>query len=498
MTPAHLPALRWALCGMLADTRYSEVWKDRAEVEQRLGEAAWPEMVCMQLKALALRWISTQRRDVQVAMRQALGEAVHEVDEAVLLRQTRRRSTHSTRTTTLGGVAMATIAERIPQHKHTIVRPEDGPVSELYGELDWTELERQARLMQGPPWEQPQARLAQAVAAIKAGRVSLGVPATSLAYVVSNRDAKRKYTVRETGCSCQATHPCYHQTAAELYRLWQSKLEAPSLFPAPKSAEERLADSPGLPTTASDSQNNAEHASASETPLEAPGGQKEGMPLATAPSEEETPAPALPRLPVLPQGLGLRSITAIVADLSKPLPKECIPTIAQGSEAIPYLHWQHVRRLLDTYAPGWHGSVMRMDQVGKSWALTYRLTIPCLEGDVCREATGQENLDLRGYGDVTSNAEAMAFKRAAAKFGVGAWLYDKEDDPSGPALDAHLHKEKTQAVIELGQALVAKGLDRRQAFTWLKTQAGVTTLDHLPLAAIRTMLAYVAQHEDEE
>jgi hypothetical protein len=33
--------------------------------------------------------------------------------------------------------------------------------------------------------------------------------------------------------------------------------------------------------------------------------------------------------------------------------------------------------------------------------------------------------ELRGYGDPSSNAEAMALKRAAAKFGLGLYLYQK-------------------------------------------------------------------------
>jgi hypothetical protein len=33
--------------------------------------------------------------------------------------------------------------------------------------------------------------------------------------------------------------------------------------------------------------------------------------------------------------------------------------------------------------------------------------------------------ELRGYGDPSSNAEAMALKRAASKFGLGLYLYQK-------------------------------------------------------------------------
>jgi len=68
-----------------------------------------------------------------------------------------------------------------------------------------------------------------------------------------------------------------------------------------------------------------------------------------------------------------------------------------------------------------------------------RLSIPCADGDVWREATGTECLkEIKtdkgtgeviikelAYGDPTSNAEAMALRRAAAKFGLGLYLYEK-------------------------------------------------------------------------
>jgi hypothetical protein len=49
----------------------------------------------------------------------------------------------------------------------------------------------------------------------------------------------------------------------------------------------------------------------------------------------------------------------------------------------------------------------------------------CLEGIIYREATGQEEGDCGSYGDPSSNAESMALRRAAAKFGLALYLYDK-------------------------------------------------------------------------
>jgi hypothetical protein len=58
--------------------------------------------------------------------------------------------------------------------------------------------------------------------------------------------------------------------------------------------------------------------------------------------------------------------------------------------------------------------------------MTHTLSFPCAKGVIYREATRTEDEELRGFGDQSSNAEAMALKRAAAKFGLGLYLYHKE------------------------------------------------------------------------
>lgn len=140
---------------------------------------------------------------------------------------------------------------------------------------------------------------------------------------------------------------------------------------------------------------------------------------------EAQAAPAPTPEPPGPQGP--RSIRAIIADLSRPLPKACIATKTLQGSRIDYIHWQTAVRLLDQYAPGWRGEVIRLDHVAGHCVIVYRITVPCAEGEVWREATGCEEEDLKGYGDMFSNAEAMAFKRAAAKFGLALELYDKKE-----------------------------------------------------------------------
>jgi hypothetical protein len=66
-----------------------------------------------------------------------------------------------------------------------------------------------------------------------------------------------------------------------------------------------------------------------------------------------------------------------------------------------------------------------LNSVGGKLILIVRLSVPCAEGVVYREATGQEDEALESYGDASSNAESMSLRRAAAKFGLGLYLYDQ-------------------------------------------------------------------------
>lgn len=123
--------------------------------------------------------------------------------------------------------------------------------------------------------------------------------------------------------------------------------------------------------------------------------------------------------------IALRSIRDIVKDLSKPIAQKHLRKRKQGGKEILYLAWHDAVKYLDFYAPGWKYEVKRIDSIAGKLILTVRITIECLEGIVYREATGQEDETLDAYGDSSSNAESMALRRAAAKFGLGIGLYDQ-------------------------------------------------------------------------
>lgn len=120
-----------------------------------------------------------------------------------------------------------------------------------------------------------------------------------------------------------------------------------------------------------------------------------------------------------------RSIREIVKDLSKPVAKRHLRSRKQGGKDIRYIAWHDALKYLDHYASGWNYEIRSIDSVGGKLILTVRLSIPCAEGIVYREATGQEDEDKETYGDSSSNAESMALRRAASKFGLGLYLYDQ-------------------------------------------------------------------------
>ena len=122
---------------------------------------------------------------------------------------------------------------------------------------------------------------------------------------------------------------------------------------------------------------------------------------------------------------GIRSIREIVKDLSKPVAGRHLRKRKQGGKDILYIAWHDAVKYLDHYAAGWNYEIKTMSNVAGKLIMTVRISIPCSEGMVFREATGQEDEELETYGNASSNAESMALRRAAAKFGLGLYLYDQ-------------------------------------------------------------------------
>ena len=120
-----------------------------------------------------------------------------------------------------------------------------------------------------------------------------------------------------------------------------------------------------------------------------------------------------------------RSLSEIEEILSRRLPQSLLKSKKIGGKEITYLSWYDATKILSKYCEGWTWEVTKFEVSADRVFLVGRLTIPTSEGNVYREATGTERLDCSNYGDPSSNAESMAFRRACAKFGLGLYLYDK-------------------------------------------------------------------------
>lgn len=123
-----------------------------------------------------------------------------------------------------------------------------------------------------------------------------------------------------------------------------------------------------------------------------------------------------------------RPIHEIIADLSRPIHRQHLRTKTQGKAQITFVPWYLACKYLDHYAPGWFYEVKQVCQGMKAGdiALLVRLSIPAKDGLFYREAMALEPYSEKMYGDPYTNAEGAALRRAAAKFGLGRSLYEKE------------------------------------------------------------------------
>lgn len=151
---------------------------------------------------------------------------------------------------------------------------------------------------------------------------------------------------------------------------------------------------------------------------------------------------------------------------------------------IEYVEWHVVADLLDKYAPGWSSSVDEVKQLGQYVVVKVSITI----GGVTRSNTGVDLLeDNHSYGDPISNAVAMAFKRAAAMFGVGRDLY--QDVPATTIINRLEHERAplVQAVHE-ELAKIGRTPEDPAFIKRLIDRFGVDSLEELTVEQLKHIL----------
>ncbi|KAG0500951.1 hypothetical protein HPP92_001023 [Vanilla planifolia] len=123
-----------------------------------------------------------------------------------------------------------------------------------------------------------------------------------------------------------------------------------------------------------------------------------------------------------------RPLSAILRELGKKVPDSFIKTRVEDGQTIKYVPWHIVNRILNLHSPEWSGEVRNIvySADGKSVTVVYRVTLHGTDAEIYRESTGTASVEDTNYGDPVQKAEAMAFRRACARLGLGLHLYHEE------------------------------------------------------------------------
>ncbi|GMI78586.1 hypothetical protein HRI_001527900 [Hibiscus trionum] len=123
-----------------------------------------------------------------------------------------------------------------------------------------------------------------------------------------------------------------------------------------------------------------------------------------------------------------RPLSDILKELNKKVPDSLVKLRIEDDFKMKYIPWHIVNRIMNLHAPEWSGEVRNITYSadGKSVSVVYRVTLYGTDVELYRESTGTASVDDPGYGDPVQKAEAMAFRRACARFGLGLHLYHED------------------------------------------------------------------------
>lgn len=141
-----------------------------------------------------------------------------------------------------------------------------------------------------------------------------------------------------------------------------------------------------------------------------------------APGETDSEAPEIP-----PSTIS-RPVADILRELNRRVPDRLIKVRVEDGFTNKYVPWHIVNRIMNLHAPEWSGEVRSItySNAGHSVSVVYRVTIYGVDAEIHREATGSASTDDTNFGDPVQKAEAMAFRRACSRFGLGLHLYHED------------------------------------------------------------------------
>jgi hypothetical protein len=155
------------------------------------------------------------------------------------------------------------------------------------------------------------------------------------------------------------------------------------------------------------------------------------------------------------------------------------PVFSKGSKSgtVEYIPWFSLCDILDTYAPGWEWE-LSCDYHGDRTVVIGKLTIHGSDRSISRSATGNEDSNCGSFGDPCSNAEAMALRRACAKFGIARYLWAKDEKPKSNQQPSSTFK--TTPPREKGTISREEWLARQKRSEGIDTMIHQTMLDEQP------------------
>jgi len=130
-----------------------------------------------------------------------------------------------------------------------------------------------------------------------------------------------------------------------------------------------------------------------------------------------------------------RPLEDILEDMKTPIRPRHLETKPDGSGGeLTFCPWYRIARYVDHYTRGHWSKAVEVTTTDRRIFVTVTATIEAAGATVSRSATGTEQLfkvdedtgEVKpiAYGDPSSNAESMAFRRACAQFGLGLDLYE--------------------------------------------------------------------------
>jgi len=141
-----------------------------------------------------------------------------------------------------------------------------------------------------------------------------------------------------------------------------------------------------------------------------------------------------PADPAVAASFTRRPLEEILEDFQKPIKPRHLETKRRGGSELTYCPWHRVARYVEHYTNGHWSKDVEVTTTDRRIFVTVTVTIEADDAVVSRSATGTELLyevdsetgEMKEipYGDPSSNAESMAFRRACANFGLGLDLYE--------------------------------------------------------------------------